>query len=172
MGFFRFRRTFKIVPGIRFNVSKSGASVSFGPRGVHYTVGPKGTRTTVGLPGSGMSWTEYQPYSSRRGSEDSNDPPAHATDANTPSGMDEVTSNRNATILESAPIEQLVAKSTIEIAQTLSANQARWRTRKALLAVLAIVFLVGIAVSANAAGSIFQSAIILMIVGACIIWEL
>jgi hypothetical protein len=53
MGFFRFRRTFKIVPGVRFNLSKSGASVSFGPRGLHYTVGPKGTRTTVGLPGSG-----------------------------------------------------------------------------------------------------------------------
>jgi hypothetical protein len=72
--------------------------------------------------------------------------------------------------LESAPIEQLVAKSTIEIAQTLSANQARWRSRKALLAVLAIVFAAGIAFSANAAGSILQSAIILMIVGACIIW--
>jgi hypothetical protein len=72
MGVFRFRRTFKIAPGVRFNLSKSGASVSFGPRGLHYTVGPKGTRTTAGLPGSGISWTEYQPYSSRRGSEDSN----------------------------------------------------------------------------------------------------
>jgi Protein of unknown function (DUF4236) len=171
MGFFRFRRTFKIAPGVRFNLSKSGASVSFGPRGLHYTVGPKGTRTTVGLPGSGISWTEYQPYSSRRGSEDSNDPPPHATDANTPSGIDDpVTSNRNATILESAPIEQLVAKSTIEIAHILSANHARWRSRKALLAVLAIVFLAGIIVSANAAGSILQSAIILMIVGASMIW--
>jgi hypothetical protein len=169
MGFFRFRQTFRIVPGVRFNLSKSGASVSFGPRGLHYTVGPKGTRTTVGLPGSGISWTEYQPYSSRRGSEDSNDPPA--TDTSTPSGIDDpVTSNRNATILESAPIEQLVAKSTIEIAQTLSANHARWRSRKALLAVLATVFVAGIIVSANAAGSILQSAIILMIAGACIIW--
>ena len=171
MGFFRFRRTFKIVPGVRFNLSKSGASVSFGPRGLHYTVGPKGTRTTVGLPGSGISWTEYQPYSSRRGSKDSNDRPPRATDENTPSGINySVTSNGNATILESAPIEQLVAKSTIEIAQTLSANHARWRTRKALLAVLAIVFVAGIVASANAAGSNLQSAIILMILGACIIW--
>ena len=169
MGFFRFRRTFRIVPGVRFNLSKSGASVSFGPRGLHYTVGPKGTRTTVGLPGSGISWTEYQPYSSRRGSEDSNNP--HATDTSTPSGIDDpVTSDRNVTVFESAPIEQLVAKSTIEIAQTLSANQARWRFRKALLAVLAIVLVAGIVVSANAAESILQSAMILMIVGACIIW--
>src|ERR1035437_4636955 len=108
MGFFRFRRTFKIVPGVRFNLSKSGASVSFGPRGLHYTVGPKGTRTTVGLPGSGISWTEYQPYSSRHGSKDSNNLPPRATDENTASGIDSpVTSNRNATNLESAPIEQL-----------------------------------------------------------------
>jgi hypothetical protein len=72
--------------------------------------------------------------------------------------------------LESAPIEQLVAKSTIEIAQTLSANHARWRTRKPLLAVLAIVFVAGIVASANAAGSNLQNAIILMIFGACIVW--
>lgn len=55
MGFFRFRQTFKIAPGIRFNLSKSGPSVSFGPRGLHYTIGLKGTRATVGLPGSGVS---------------------------------------------------------------------------------------------------------------------
>jgi hypothetical protein len=82
-----------------------------------------------------------------------------------------VTSNPNTKALESASIEQLVAKSTIEIAQTLSANSAKWRSQKAILAVLAIIFLIGIFVAANAAGSLFQSAIILMIVGACIIWS-
>jgi len=169
MGFFRFRRTFKIVPGVRFNLSKSGASVSFGPRGLHYTIGPKGTRTTVGLPGSGISWTEYQPYSSRHGLKDSNNRPHRTTDENTSSDIDDP-ANRNTTILESAPIEQLAAKSTIEIAQTLITNHAKWRARKALLFVLAIVFVAGIVASANAAGSNSQSAIILMILGASIIW--
>ncbi|MCK1718218.1 DUF4236 domain-containing protein [Bradyrhizobium sp. 141] len=43
---FRFRRSFKIIPGVRLNLSGSGASVSLGPRGLHYTIGPHGTRTT------------------------------------------------------------------------------------------------------------------------------
>lgn len=60
---FRFRKTVSIVPGlVRLNLSKSGASVSVGPRGLKYTVGPKGRRTTVGLPGSGLSYTEYQSH--------------------------------------------------------------------------------------------------------------
>ncbi|WP_461327943.1 DUF4236 domain-containing protein [Bradyrhizobium huanghuaihaiense] len=33
-------------------------------RGAHFTIGPRGTRTTIGLPGSGISWTAYQAYSS------------------------------------------------------------------------------------------------------------
>jgi hypothetical protein len=62
MGFFRVRRSFGLFPGLRFNLSKSGVSVSAGVKGMHYTVGPKGTRTTVGLPGSGLSYTDYRPY--------------------------------------------------------------------------------------------------------------
>jgi hypothetical protein len=60
---FRFRRSVKVLPGIRLNLSGSGASVSLGARGFHYTIGPKGTRVTVGGPGTGLSWTEYTPYS-------------------------------------------------------------------------------------------------------------
>jgi hypothetical protein len=41
------------------NLSKSGVSWTFGPRGMHYTVGPRGTRSTVGLPGTGISYTTY-----------------------------------------------------------------------------------------------------------------
>lgn len=62
MGFFRFRRSFRLFPGLRFNLSKSGVSASVGVKGLHYTVGSKGTRTTVGLPGSGASYTDYRPY--------------------------------------------------------------------------------------------------------------
>jgi hypothetical protein len=59
---FRFRRSIRLAPGVRINLSRSGPSVSFGARGFHYTVGPKGTRTTVGLPGTGLSWTQYNRY--------------------------------------------------------------------------------------------------------------
>jgi hypothetical protein len=54
---FRFHRTIRVLPGLRLNLSKSGASVSVGRRGAWFTVGPKGTRTTVGLPGTGISYT-------------------------------------------------------------------------------------------------------------------
>lgn len=60
MGFFRFRRTFKIAPGLRVNLSKSGISGSVGKRGAWFTLGPRGTRETVGIPGTGMSYTGQQ----------------------------------------------------------------------------------------------------------------
>lgn len=58
MGFFRFRRSIKIAPGIRWNFGKRSSSISIGGKGFHYTMGTKGTRTTVGIPGTGVSYTQ------------------------------------------------------------------------------------------------------------------
>ena len=58
---FRFRRSLKIFPGVRWNLSTRGSSLSFGGRGAHYTVGSSGSRFTFGIPGTGMSWTDYHP---------------------------------------------------------------------------------------------------------------
>lgn len=55
---FRFRRSWSLLPGIRFNVGKKSASLSFGGRGLHYTAGTAGRRVTVGIPGTGLSWTQ------------------------------------------------------------------------------------------------------------------
>lgn len=57
----RFTRRFSIIPGLRVNLSKSGASLSIGHRGAWYTVGPRGRRATIGLPGTGIYWTETVP---------------------------------------------------------------------------------------------------------------
>jgi len=57
MGYFRFRRSFKILPGVKWNLGKKSSSVSVGGRGFHYTIGSEGARTTVGLPGIGLSYT-------------------------------------------------------------------------------------------------------------------
>lgn len=54
---FRFFRRMKIAPGITLNLSKSGPSVSVGPRSAKLTLGPRGTRTTVGIPGTGAYYT-------------------------------------------------------------------------------------------------------------------
>lgn len=57
MGYRLWRRV-QIIPGVRMNLSKSGASLSFGVRGAHYTVGPRGRRVTLGLPGTGLYYTQ------------------------------------------------------------------------------------------------------------------
>jgi hypothetical protein len=56
----RFQRHLSLLPGIRVNVSKTGASLSIGHRGAWYTIGPRGQRATVGLPGTELSWTGYR----------------------------------------------------------------------------------------------------------------
>jgi len=61
---FRFRRSIKIAPGVRINLSKSGASTSIGTRGAHVTVGHGQVRETVGIPGTGLSYTEQHRASS------------------------------------------------------------------------------------------------------------
>lgn len=51
---FRFRKSFRVAPGIRLNVSKSGFSSSIGGKGVTYN--SKG-RVTASVPGTGVSYT-------------------------------------------------------------------------------------------------------------------
>lgn len=55
---FRFRKSLKIAPGVRVNLSKSGSSVSFGRRGATVNVSDRGTYVNAGIPGSGLSWRE------------------------------------------------------------------------------------------------------------------
>src|SRR5688500_8920555 len=55
---FRFRRSVRVFPGVRLNVSKSGISTSIGVRGASVTIGPRGSRVNVGIPGTGLSYTQ------------------------------------------------------------------------------------------------------------------
>jgi len=51
----RFRRSVKLIPGVRLNFNKDSVGMSFGVRGAHYTVNSKGRRTaSVGIPGTGL----------------------------------------------------------------------------------------------------------------------
>ena len=60
---FRFRKSIKLAPGVRINLTKKGvSSVSVGKRGATVNVGKKGTRGTVGIPGSGLSYSSYKPH--------------------------------------------------------------------------------------------------------------
>ncbi len=71
----RFWRRFKVAPGLHVNLSKSGASLSFGPRGAKYTVGPRGTRKSVGLPGTGLFWYEDKRWAKGQPHSIANAPP-------------------------------------------------------------------------------------------------
>lgn len=55
---FRFRRSLRIFPGLRLNLSKTGVSASVGVQGATINLGRKGIRGTVGVPGSGMSYSK------------------------------------------------------------------------------------------------------------------
>jgi hypothetical protein len=59
---FRFRRSISLVPAVRVNLTRRGASsISIARRRAHMTFSDKGTRTSVGLPGSGLSYSEFTP---------------------------------------------------------------------------------------------------------------
>lgn len=68
----RFRKSVKIAPGVRLNVSKSGISTSIGRRGATVNLSKRGTRITTGIPGTGLSTsklykaTPKQPQKSRQ----------------------------------------------------------------------------------------------------------
>ena len=51
----RFRKSFKVAPGVRINLSKSGISTSVGGKGLTANLSKRGTRITAGIPGSGLS---------------------------------------------------------------------------------------------------------------------
>lgn len=55
---FRFRRSIRLFPGVRINLSGSGPSLSVGRRGMSLNVGRRGARVTTGIPGTGISYSE------------------------------------------------------------------------------------------------------------------
>lgn len=51
----QYRRSFKLVPGVRLNVNKGGISWTIGPRGIAtFSFGGKRKTMNVGTPGSGV----------------------------------------------------------------------------------------------------------------------
>ena len=55
----RFRKSFKIAPGVRLNLNKKSTSVTFGGKGFHHTISSTGKKTTtVGVPGTGISYSK------------------------------------------------------------------------------------------------------------------
>ena len=59
---FRFRKTIKLLPGLKINLTHKGiSSASIGKPGASLNIGKKGTRTSVGIPGTGLSYSKHRP---------------------------------------------------------------------------------------------------------------
>jgi hypothetical protein len=61
----RYRKSYKVAPGLRVNVSKSGIGLSGGVRGARLGVGPRGPYMSVGIPGTGLSYYQRLGSSTR-----------------------------------------------------------------------------------------------------------
>ncbi len=78
----RFRKSISLIPGVRLNLSKNGASsLSVGGKGLTYNIGKKGTRATGSLPGSGLSYSHYDKFSD--GKSVPHEQPPHTIDRET-----------------------------------------------------------------------------------------
>lgn len=64
---FRFRKSFKIAPGVRVNVGKKSVGISAGVKGARVSVNSSGRKTTtVGLPGTGLSYSKSEKIGGRK----------------------------------------------------------------------------------------------------------
>ncbi len=55
---FKFRKSIKVAPGVKVNLSNKGVGVSAGVKGVRVSTGPSGSRITTSLPGTGISYEQ------------------------------------------------------------------------------------------------------------------
>src|SRR4051812_46514115 len=58
----RFRQSFKLIPGVRLNLSARGLSASIGGAPFTVNVSPRGVQATASIPGTGISFRERLPY--------------------------------------------------------------------------------------------------------------
>lgn len=70
----RFRKSFKVAPGVKLNLNKKSASVTFGGKGFHHTINSSGRKTTsVGIPGTGLYYQDISDSTSSSGNSGSSD---------------------------------------------------------------------------------------------------
>lgn len=137
---FRFRRSVRILPGVRLNLSGGGASVSLGPRGFHYTVGSKGARVTAGIPGTGLSWSQYTPHSNLRSRAPEFFDHSSQPETEVPVGVGQPALRS----IESASAEKINAFSTSELAPILNAANRRLQFAPLILLISVLLFVLAL----------------------------
>lgn len=72
---FRFRRSIRLLPGVRLNLGLGGVSLSAGVPGASINLGRRGVYGNLGVPGTGMSFRQRLDGGARRDARDDDDPP-------------------------------------------------------------------------------------------------
>ncbi|HEY7405366.1 MAG TPA: DUF4236 domain-containing protein [Candidatus Angelobacter sp.] len=102
----RFRTSFKVIPGLRLNLSRSGLSASIGGAPLTVNIGPHGIAGTESIPGTGISYREHLSFAH----------PGHEHGSSTPdgNGITPTPPRLPATPppVSAAPIEQVRSAST------------------------------------------------------------
>lgn len=88
----RFRKRFRILPGIYINLGKNGISTTIGPRGANINIGKNGVYLNTGLPGSGISNRERL-SNGHSGKSNSNNNLSNNTDSLPPDDEDNKTNS-------------------------------------------------------------------------------
>lgn len=84
---FRFRKSIKIAPGVKLNLNKKSAGITFGGKGVHYTVNSNGKSTcSVGVPGTGLYYSSTSGGGSGSGGNSSGGGNNYGNNYNAPQG--------------------------------------------------------------------------------------
>lgn len=69
---FRFRKSYKVAPGVKINVGKKSGSISLGAKGARHTISTNGRKTTsVGIPGTGIGYVSSSSSKKKAASTDS-----------------------------------------------------------------------------------------------------
>ncbi|AEA19658.1 MULTISPECIES: DUF4236 domain-containing protein [Bacillus cereus group] len=99
---FKFRKSIKVAPGVKINVTHKGVGVSAGVKGASISTGPSGSRITTSLPGTGISYE--QRIGKKRGPKQRTSSSASATQNTTTT----TPNNRSHTRGQSSPIKKEV----------------------------------------------------------------
>jgi hypothetical protein len=112
----RFRHSFKVIPGVRLNLSKRGLSASIGGAPFTVNLGPRGVYGTASLPGTGISFRE------KLGNTSAAPTPPRVTDHDLRARPAAVPPSPNVTRFPAAPPEPELAPSPAPVQEIRSAS--------------------------------------------------
>lgn len=140
----RYRKSVKIAPGVRFNLNKDSMGITLGGKALKYTVNTKGRKTvTVGTPVKGLYYTETISNSGKKDQPKDKEP-----------------------LVDAAQINEKIQKQQVAMAVLPEKELKRLRTSSIFFAVMCCVILVIYLLSGDALGLI-AAALCAVMAAAC-----